>query len=174
MSFDKMQEIADPLAKAIKKATLDQGMKWGEDFTIVISTDAVHYGDEDWGDSDFAFFGTGSAGYVMAMAHEDEIMDTLSGKLNPRKVKAFCNFTVDKNDFKKYKWTWCGRYSVPLGLLTAYDLNDLAGNEPLTGSKIGYANSIDHPTLKVKDLRMGLTAPANMHHWVGYAVIGYK
>lgn len=174
MSFDKMKEIAEPLAKAIKKATLDQGLKWGEDFAIVISTDAVHYGDEDWGGSNFASYGTDSAGYAQAIAHEHEIMDTLSGKLNPGKVKAFCNFTVDENDFKQYKWTWCGRYSVPLGLLTAFDLNDLAGNQPLTGTIIGYANSIDHPTLEVKDLGMGLTAPANMHHWVGNAAIGYK
>ncbi|MCB2219569.1 MAG: AmmeMemoRadiSam system protein B [Bacteroidetes bacterium] len=174
MSFEKMEEIADPLAQAIKKATLDKGMKWGEDFAFVISTDAVHYGDEDWGNSDFAFFGTDSAGYTQAIAHEHEIMDTLSGKLNPGKVKTFCDFTVDKNDFKKYKWTWCGRYSVPLGLLTTYELNELAGNEPLIGTKIGYANSIDHPALEVKDLGMGVTAPAKMKHWVGYATLGYK
>ena len=174
MSFDKMNEIAEPLAKAIKKATLDKGLEWGKDFAFVISTDAVHYGDQDWGESNFAFYGTDSAGYAQAIAHENEIMDTLSGKLNPRKVAAFSNFTVDENDYKKYKWTWCGRYSVPLGLLTAYDLNELSGNEPLTGIQIGYANSIDHTTLKVKDLHMGLTAPANMHHWVGYAAIGYR
>ncbi len=174
MAFDKMQEIAEPLAKAIKKATLDQGLEWGKDFAMVISTDAVHYGDDGWGESNFAFFGTDSAGYTKAIAHEQEIMDTLSGKLNPVKIQAFCNFTVDENDFKQYKWTWCGRYSVPMGLLTAYELNDLAGNDPLVGTQIGYANSIDHPALKVEDLGMGLTAPASMHHWVGYAAIGYK
>jgi AmmeMemoRadiSam system protein B len=174
MDYDKMMEIANPLAKAIGKATIDKGLVWGKDFAFVISTDAVHYGDEDWGGSNYAVFGTDSAGYEQAIAHEHEIMDTLSGKLNPEKVKEFCDFTVDMNDFKQYKWTWCGRYSVPLGLLTAFDLNELAGSEPLTGTQIGYANSIDHPTLEVKDLGMGLTAPASMHHWVGYAAIGYK
>ncbi|MBN2175712.1 MAG: AmmeMemoRadiSam system protein B [Bacteroidales bacterium] len=174
MSFEKMQDIADTLAKAIKKATIDKGLVWGTDFAFVISSDAVHYGDEGWGGSNFATFGTDSAGYTQAVAYEHEILDTLSGNLNPEKVKAFCNFTVDEKDFKQYKWTWCGRYSVPLGLLTAFYLNEAAGNEPLTGTQIGYATSIDHPTLEVKDLGMGLTAPANMHHWVGYAAIGYK
>ena len=174
MSFDKMNEIAEPLAKAIKKATLNKGLEWGKDFAFVISTDAVHYGDQDWGESNFAFYGTDSAGYAMAITHEQEIMDTLSGKLNPGKIQAFCNFTVDEDDYKKYKWTWCGRYSVPMGLLTAYDLNEDAGYEPLMGTKIGYSNSIDHPALKVEDIGMGFTAPAGKHHWVGYAALGYK
>jgi AmmeMemoRadiSam system protein B len=174
MSFEKMQEIADPLANAIKKATIDRGWQWGKDFAFVISTDAVHYGDEDWGGKNFAVFGTDSVGYEKAMAHEQEIMDTLSGKLNPGKLKAFCHFTVDDSDHTEYKWTWCGRYSVPLGLLTAYLLNDMTSDALLTGTPIGYANSIDHPTMKVSDLGMGLTAPASMRHWVGYAALGYK
>lgn len=29
-------------------------------------------------------------------------------------------------------------------------------------------------TLETKDLKMGLTAPANLNHWVGYTAIGYK
>jgi len=174
MSYDRMKEIAVSLANAIKKCTIDKGLIWGKDFAIVISTDAVHYGDEDWGDKNFAFFGTDSTGYLNALAHEREIMDTLSGKLNAKKVKTFCNFTVEEKDFREYKWTWCGRYSVPMGLLTAYELNESSGGLPLFGSNIGYSNSISHPQIKVSDLRMGQTAPANMHHWVGYAAIGYQ
>lgn len=173
MSFDRMQEIAGPLSAAIQKVTIDKGMIWGKDFAIVISTDAVHYGDEDWGGKNYSFYGTDSTGYARAVAHEKEIMDTLSGDLNQRKVKAFCDFTVDEKDFHEYKWTWCGRYSVPLGLLTAYDLNEATGGQPLAGNIIGYSNSINHPAIKVDDLRMGVTAPANVHHWVGYAAIGY-
>lgn len=63
MSFDRMQEISVPLSMAIRKATVDKGMVLGKDFAIIISTDAVHYGDEDWGGKNFAFYGTDSAGY---------------------------------------------------------------------------------------------------------------
>jgi MEMO1 family protein len=173
MSFERMQEIAGPLAAAIKKATIDKGMVWGKDFAIVISTDAVHYGDEDWGGRNYALYGTDSAGYLQAVAHENEIMDTLSGNLSPRKIKSFFDFTVDEKDFHEYKWTWCGRYSVPLGLLTAYDLNEAIGGRSLVGSIIGYSNSINHSAIRVEDLKMGLTAGAGLHHWVGYAAIGY-
>jgi MEMO1 family protein len=173
MSFERMQEIAGPLSEAIKKATIDKGLIWGEDFAIVISTDAVHYGDEDWGGKNYAPYGTDSAGYMKAVAHEHEIMDTLSGLISQHKVKAFYDFTVDAVDFHEYKWTWCGRYSVPLGLLTAIELNGAIGGKPLAGSIIGYSNSINHPAIKVDDLKMGLTAPAGMHHWVGYSAIGY-
>ena len=174
MSYERMNEIAGPLAGAIKKVTVDKGLVWGKDFVFVISTDAVHYGDEDWGDKNFAFFGTDSAGYLKAVSREHEIMDTLSGPLSPLKMRTFCNFTVEETDFHKYKWTWCGRYSVPLGLLTAFDLNESISDRPLTGSIIGYSNSIDHPVIRIDDLKMGKTAPANMHHWVGYAALGYK
>lgn len=174
MPFERMQEIAGPLSAAIKKGTVDKGMTWGKDFIIVVSTDAVHYGDEDWGGTNYAFYGTDSAGYEQAVAHEREIMDTISGPLSPKKVKAFYDFTVDPKDFHAYKWTWCGRYSVPLGLLTAFDLNNTIGGKLLVGNIIGYSNSINHPAIKVDDLKMGLTAPANMHHWVGYTALWYE
>lgn len=174
MSYERMQEIAGPLSIAIKKATIDKGMSWGKDVAIIISTDAVHYGDEEWGGTNYAFYGTDSAGYEQAVAHEREIMDTLAGHLSQHKIEAFYNFTVDLKDYHKYKWTWCGRYSVPLGLLTAYALNETTGDKPLVGIIIGYSNSINHSAIKVDDLKMGLTAPANMHHWVGYAALGYE
>ena len=173
MSFDRMKEIAEPLAKAINKVAKERNWKWGKDFAIAISTDAVHYGDEDWGGKNFAYYGTDSAGYKQTIAHEHEIINTLTGKLKPEKVKAFTKYTVEENDYKTYKWTWCGRYSVPFGLLTSYYLDRIEGNPPLTGHFIGYANSIDHPHVPVKDLNMGVTAPENMHHWVGYAGVVY-
>lgn len=174
MSFEKMQEIAGYLASAIHQATGKKGLSWGNDFMIMISTDAVHYGDEDWGGSNFAQYGTDSAGYTLAMKHENEIMNAISGVLDRSKVMDFCQYTVDQDDYKKYKWTWCGRYSVPMGLLTAIELNTILQNPPLDGSIIGYATSIDHDKLPVEDLGMGTTAPANMHHWVGYAAMVYK
>ena len=174
MPFTRMQKIAKPLAAAIANVAEQHHWRWGKDFAIVISTDAVHYGDQDWGGSNFAFYGADSAGYRKAVRHEYEIINNcLVGPLQENKIQKFTEYTVDKNDFHKYKWTWCGRYSVPMGLMTAYDLSKIL-NVPLSGRLVGYANSISHPPLPVKDLRMGFTAPANIHHWVGYAAIGYE
>lgn len=174
MSYKTMNTIAKPLAEAINKIVKKKNLQWGKDFAIVISSDAVHYGDEDWGGDNFAFFGTGCKANEKAKLHEYDIMKTISGPLNPEEIKEFTEFTVDKNDFRKYKWTWCGRYSVPLGLLTAYHLNKQKSEEPLFVTAIGYANSIDHPQIEVQDIGLGTTAPAHDHHWVGYAGIGYK
>ncbi len=174
MSFETMNKIAEPLAKAINKVVKKRNWQWGEDYAIVISTDAVHYGDEEWGGQNYAFFGTGCKANENAKAHDYEIMKTISGNLLPEGVKKFTQETLDDNDFRKYKWTWCGRYSVPLGLLTAYNLNKQESEEPLYGMAIGYASSIDHSLIEVENIGMGVTAPAYDHHWVGYAAIGYK
>jgi len=174
MSYNKMMEISKPLSEAIKTVTDKRNWTWGKDFAFVISNDAVHYGDEDWGGKNFAYYGTDSIGYLQAMAHEEKIVQTISGELNPEKVKSFTEFTVEESDHKQYKWTWCGRYSVPFGLLTAYHLQQNLDINPLIGTAVGYATSIDHPHIPVDDLKMGITAPAHQHHWVGYAAISYE
>ena len=174
MSFARMNKIAEPLAGDIHQIAIEKNWEWGKNYTIVISNDAVHYGDENWGDKNFAFFGTDSLGYLKTIAHEKEIMSTISGELSPEKVKRFMEFTVQESDYKAYKWTWCGRYSVPFGLLTAYHLQKILDINPLIGTPLGYATSIDHPPIPVDDLDMGVTAPANQHHWVGYATLSYE
>lgn len=175
MSYNKMQQIVKPLAKALKNIMIKKGLTWGKDLAIVISTDAVHYGDEDWGGKNYAPYGTDSVGLLQARNHEMEIINTcLVDELTQEKIQEFINYTVQELDYKEYKWTWCGRYSVPFGLLTSFELEKEIKNVGLKGTLVGYANSIDHQSLKVNDLKMGTTAPANNHHWVGYAAVGYK
>ena len=174
MSFDRMNEISEILAAAIQKTVSQRGWQWGKDYAIAISSDAVHYGDRDWGGKNFARFGTDKQGYLKAVAYEKEIISNcLMGKISPQKLERFTKYTVKANDYKQYKWTWCGRYSVPLGLLTSNYIAELQGTS-FYGILSSYGTSIDHPKLKVEDLNMGITAPANDHHWVGYAAAGYK
>jgi AmmeMemoRadiSam system protein B len=173
MSFDRMKAIAKPLAEAIKKATASENMTWGKDYAFILSSDAVHYGDEDWGGQNFAFYGTADTSYAQAKGHELEVMHTISGHISEEMIHKFCELTVDSKDYKKYKWTWCGRYSVPLGLLTINTLNEILYGESLHGQVIGYSTSIERNPIPVKDLDMGVTAPAYNHHWVGYAAIKY-
>jgi AmmeMemoRadiSam system protein B len=174
MPVEKMNSIAAALAEAIRDIALAKGWSWGKDFAIAISNDAVHYGDEDWGGKNYARYGVDSAGYRAAVEHEWELITAISGELKKGGIERFCNFTVEEQDHREYKWPWCGRYSVPFGLLTAFHLGHLMGSGPLVGSPLGYATSVDHPSLDVEPLGMGVTAPASLRHWVGYAVIGYK
>jgi len=151
-----------------------KGLKWGRDVAFVMSTDAVHYGDEDWGGSNYAFYGCDDKGFNAAKAHEMEIINgSLTGTMDPEKARKFTQFTLREEDYKAYKWTWCGRYSVPFGLLTIMKMQAAASGKLLQGIFIGYGTSLDEPRLKVSDLGMGTTANATMHHWVGYAGISY-
>lgn len=174
MSYERMLVISNTLATAISAAAEQHHLQWGKDFSMLISNDAVHYGDKDWGGSDYAPFGSDTAGYNMAIAHEKEIItSTLCGSLDTEKIRKFCEFTVQSDNYKEYKWTWCGRYAIPLGLLTGYQMAEMSGST-LKGNNAGYMTSIDHPRIPVEDLGMGITAPANIRHWVGYVGVIYK
>ncbi|MRR22863.1 AmmeMemoRadiSam system protein B [bacterium] len=174
MSFERMEYISGVLAKAIIETMDGTKLTWGRGWSAVISTDAVHYGNEDWGGSNYDRFGVDSAGYSQAVQYEEEIMNTmLAGELSPEKIRAFSSCTVREDDYRQYKWTWCGRYAVPLGLLTAYRISEME-QKPLAGIPVGYSTSIAGSPIPVSDLGMGLTAPAKLTHWVGYAAVGYR
>jgi AmmeMemoRadiSam system protein B len=174
MSFNTMNGLANSLALSITNIIRQNEFTWKKDIAIVISTDAVHYGDEEWGGQNYAPYGTDSAGYKKAVNHEHEIISTcLEGQLSGTKLKRFTQYTVQDSDYHAYKWTWCGRYSVPFGLLVA-DKMDRMLHQSLKGTLVGYSTSLERPKIIVTDLGMGITAPANLRHWVGYAAVGYR
>jgi hypothetical protein len=101
--------------------------------------------------------------------------DCFEGELQREQVERFTRHTLAEHDHRQYKWTWCGRYSVPFGLLTAWHLCRRRRAAPLSGTILGYATSLDDQRVKVDDLDgMGVTAPATLRHWVGYAAVGYR
>ncbi len=75
MSFARMSEVAPPLAHAIAQVMDEERLEWGTDIALVSSTDAVHYGDEDWGGRNFARYGADAEGRAKALAHEQQILD---------------------------------------------------------------------------------------------------
>ncbi|MBN2367056.1 MAG: AmmeMemoRadiSam system protein B, partial [Calditrichaeota bacterium] len=149
--------------------------QWGRDFSIAISNDCVHYGDEGWSGKNYAPFGSDTTGYRRATNYDMNIIsECLIDQLEPQRIQRFFEYTLDSDDFREYDWTWCGRYSLPLGLLTGYHLQNLQGKGSLAGYMLRYGTSISNAPIPVTDLGMGTTAPANIHHWVGYVTIGYK
>ena len=175
MSFRTMDGLAFNLAVALKKVMEENNLLWGKDISILISNDAVHYGDEEWGGQNYAPYGCDSSGYRDAVAHEYRIIhDCLDGTPSEKRMQEFTKYTVQDTNYRAYKWPWCGRYSIPFGLLLADKLNSLLGGKPLRSYFLGYHTSLDLPRIPVTDLKMGTTAVANLHHWVGYVAIGYK
>lgn len=175
MDFDLMKKFSKDLAEAINKVMIKSKMNWGNDVALVISTDAVHYGDQEWGGLNYAKFGCDKAGYEKAVQHENEIItDCLIPQLSTATIQKFFDYTVQPGNWREYQWTWCGRYSVPLGLLTGMKLSQVRGGKIPEGLKMGYSTSIAQKPLPVEDLNMGKTAIATPHHWVGYAAVGYQ
>jgi len=172
MDQTRMEECGKALAEAIREVADKNKWEWGEDYAIIVTTDAVHYGNEDWGGSDYAFFGCDSAGNRKAFDHEAEIINNcLTGKITPDNIRLFSSYTLNPDNYKEYKWTWCGRYCVPTALYVSYYLND---SQPLTGKLIGYSSSITSEHIMVDDIGMGRTAVATDCHWVGYAALGCR
>jgi MEMO1 family protein len=172
MSPDRMEACGKALADAISGVAKKNHWQWGRDYAIVVTTDAVHYGNEDWGGKDMAFYGCDREGNMKALAHELEIIDScLINALTPLRIRKFSSYTLDDKDYRQYKWTWCGRYSVPVALYASFYLS---GTAEMNGELSGYYTSITSPHIGVDDIGMGRTAIATACHWVGYAALGYR
>jgi len=172
MNQERMEECGKALADAITAVTKKNGWEWGVDYAIVVTTDAVHYGNEDWGGVNRAYYGCDDNGNNMARNHEAEIIENcFEGPLEPLKIRLFSDYTINKENFREYKWTWCGRYCVPVALYASYYLSKPSS---ISGTLTGYSTSITSNHIPVDDLLMGRTAIATDCHWVGYAAIGYR
>jgi MEMO1 family protein len=172
MSPDRMEQCGKALADAIKSVAKKNGWEWGIDYAIVVTTDAVHYGNEDWGGANRAYFGCDSSGNIKARIRESEIIENcLVGPIDPFKIRSFSDYTINKDNFREYKWTWCGRYCVPVALYASYYLSN---PESISGILTGYSTSITSEHIPVDDILMGRTAIATDCHWVGYAALGYR
>lgn len=178
MKYLDMELLSYDLSQNLWQLMKDRGLSYGEDVAVVISNDAVHYGNTDWNSNTMAPFGVDEAGNERARQKDLQIISLcLTGPVSSTKVKTFTQFTVRPDDYKQYQWVWCGRYSVPFGVLLADRLHYLAeGNReiPLRGQLIDYRSSLHNSQIEVKDLGMGHTAPANSTHWVAYVGVGYK
>ena len=171
MSPQRMRETGIELAGVISEIIAEKSLVPGKDISIVITSDAVHYGTEDWGSNDYAWFGCDQAGNEMALARENEIIDNcLVGEITDEKIALFSNYTLSEDDFRVYNWSWCGRYSIPVGL---YTLSHLKGITLPPGKLVAYSTSIINQHIDFTDIGMGVTAIATDCHWVGYPAIGF-
>jgi AmmeMemoRadiSam system protein B len=175
MDWERLDELALDLGLAL--ADISREREWipGRDVAILISVDCVHYGDEGGGGRNYAPFGSDGRGFDLAVAREHDLIDThLVGPVRPEKLQSLMLRLVDEDDVMKYRITWCGRFSVPFGLdCLRYFMEDMGQATP-EGVFLRYGTSIDLGRLPLDHLGIGVTAPASLHHWVGYAAVGYR
>jgi AmmeMemoRadiSam system protein B len=171
-SFLRFQELASHLGKALAVSMRKRHWELGRDVAIVISSDGIHYG------KDFAYVPYGEGGvdaYVKAVARDRELLTgPLSGPVSPEKAESFFATVVDARNPDTYRMPWCGRFSIPFGLLLLGATARELGLPPPVGSAIAFGTSIGFPELPVKPLGMGATAPANLYHFVSYPGVAFS
>ncbi len=174
MHFDRMENLAADAADAIHDLCAKKGWVLGKDVAVVISSDATHYGP----DFDYEPYGAGGIeAYSKAVAADEALLKgPMAGRIDTAKVREVFDTFCDPTDPGTYRRTWCGRYSVPFGLLLMRDLvkAGAAGKKGvLEGHPLAYATSVGWPELPAKTPGIGKTAPDSLYHFVGYPAAAY-
>ena len=175
MGWGRLDSLAADLSGVMADIIKAHHWKLGKDIAFLISNDCSHYGDQLWGHDDLAPFGVGCEGLKKGTARDLSIAkETLCGELTADKAYSFYSRVLDPNDYHKYRVTWCGRFAVSFGTDALAHLMRNLGHKPLVGEFLRYGDSVELGELDVRKVGLGVTAPANLHHWVGYVSIGYK
>ena len=169
--FARLQELADHFGSALADIMKQRNWKLGRDVAVAISSDAVHYG------SDFKYTAFGEGGvdaYVKACDQDRSLLKgPLAGPLTVAKVQQFFAICVNPDQPADYRLPWCGRVSIPAGMLILDRLTRALGLPAPVGEPIAYGTSISAPELPVRDIGLGQTAQANLYHFVGYPALAF-
>lgn len=174
MKWKRLNHLAEIFAAVVSEIIVQEKWKLGSDIGFLISTDCVHYGNEDWGGKNFADFGVDQNGYEKAVRRDHSLIDAcLTGEIQPQKLEKFLYSLIDRQDINTYKITWCGRFSIPYGLNFLYYLKKNLKSNSLTGYFLSYGTSIEPGKMSLNEPGLGVTASASLKHWVGYCAVGY-
>jgi AmmeMemoRadiSam system protein B len=170
-SFPRMEELAAQLGRTLAASMKRRDWKLGRDVAIVISADAVHYGD----DFDYSPFGEGGIeAYTRAVDQDLGLLHgPLSGPVSAEKARRFFAACVDPEEPDEYRLTWCGRFSIPMGLLLLAETARALDLPAPVGVPVAYGTSVGGPELPVREVGMGETAPANLYHFVGLPGVAF-
>jgi AmmeMemoRadiSam system protein B len=164
--FERLEEIATRLGDAIAGSMKKRDWKLGADVAIVISADAVHYGPDF---HQVPFGDGGIEAYTKATARDRELLTgPVAGPVTVETIRTIYGTFVDPADPDAYRVAWCGRFSIPFGMLVLRQTAKTLGLGTPLGMPLAYATSVGAPELRLRDVGLGETAPANLYHFVGY------
>lgn len=171
MNFETMDRVSRALASVIASYIKENNLKLGKDIFFLISADANHYGK----DFDNIPYGEDERAHRLGTQRDEKIARTfLSGEITPTKIKGLAGELWGKT-YRDYKDTvWCGKYSIPLGMLTVIHLlEQLEEGRRLTGEIFQYSDTYSGGVLPLTKVGLGITAPFSLKHWVGFFSAGY-
>ncbi len=170
MPFDTMEVVADTLSALIAGYMQERGLVLGTDIAFLISSDANHYG-ADFSNTPFG---------VNVRAHEEgtkldrEIAgEYLVGEISREKIRGLTQRIWGKKYTDPNATLWCGRYSVPFGILTTLDVVRRSTGSGMNGKLLRYSDTYSEGVLPLTKSGMGLTAPFSLKHWVGFFSIAF-
>ena len=170
--FEHLQSMAARTGAALAAAMRKRGWTLGRDVAVVISSDGIHYG------ADFRYAPYGEGGvraFEAAMARDRGLLQgPLAGPVSAAKARAFYEAMVDPEHPDVYRMPWCGRFSVPFGLMLLEAAAKGLGLPTPEGAPVAFGASVDVPELPVRALGMGPTAPASLYHFVSYPAVAYR
>jgi AmmeMemoRadiSam system protein B len=114
MPFERMQSLAVRIGKILREYCARTGLVLGRDLVILISSDANHYG------ADFANtpFGDDSTAHVKGVALDRSLIQRhLEGPLTVERIGSLSKALWKESGEDRV--VWCGKYSIPFGLLVA-------------------------------------------------------
>src|SRR5262245_14317500 len=169
--FDRLETIASRLGDAIAASMRKRHFNLGKDVAIVISADAIHYGPDF---HQVPFGDGGIEAYTKAIARDRELLTgPFAGPVSVEKIRTLYATFVDPADPDTYRLSWCGRFSIPFGMLVLRRTASALGIGTPVGMPIAYATSVGAPELRVRPVGLGETAPANLFHFVGYPAVAW-
>ena len=169
MPFERMDSISNDLAGIIQKYITSNNLKPGKDIFFLISTDADHYGD-DFNNSPF---GKNEKAHHDATENDRRIVDTyINANLTYNDIEGLKNELWGSPEIKTPVPLWCGKFSVPFGLLSIYHIADKLNLEGLNGKLLKYSDTWTEKPLPVYGTHMGTTAPFSLEHWCGFLSAG--
>jgi MEMO1 family protein len=169
--FERLEEIAGRLGDAIGASMKKRGWKLGKDVAIVISADAVHYGPDF---RQVTFGDGGIEAYTKAVARDRALLTgPFAGPVSVENIRTLFGTYVDPADPDTYRLSWCGRFSIPFGMLVIQRTAEALGVGTPVGKPVAYATSVGAPELRVRAVGLGETAPANLYHFVGYPAVAW-
>lgn len=163
--FERLDRLASELGRALAGVCAERGWTLGRDLAIVISADAVHYG------ADFGHVPFGEGGieaYTKAVDRDRALLTgPIAGPVTTAKASSLFGTFVDAGRPDDYRLTWCGRFSIPFGLLLLARTAEGLGLPPPVGHPLWYATTVGQPELPLRTAGLDETAPANLYHFVG-------
>lgn len=171
MNFETMERVSGELASVIASYMKENNLKIGKDVFLLISADANHYGK----DFDNIPYGEDEKAHRLGTERDQKIANTyLSGEMAVGKIKGLTGELWGET-YKDYKDTvWCGKYSIPFGMLTVIHLLEKFDSDRcLIGKVFQFSDTYTGGVIPLKKAGLGITAPFSLKHWVSFFSAGY-